>query len=293
MFSINSSIPYLSVITLLALLAVYLLYRRTQIKRGYLENSINNLRLRYEEMFSKEEETSNLYTTRISKIAIHYRLAHGLLVVIIVILILLSFVIKFAPLTKWVLVLLLIISAILYPRNTILGQRTVYSYLEQNFTNLLKKEIDFELYRLILYLKNLATTSVYQGYSSDYILQSLYENSDKIRPVFAKIIRLWNLGRQDEATSFFSDSINTQTGQELALILLKLDDLTTSELRTQIDLLLQTIRKERETNKMIANEQRSNLVYLLVIATSVVIMLNFVVIVYYLEAMNNIQHYIN
>ena len=293
MFVFNSSVPYLLFITLFSLFSVFLMYRRAKTKKGYVERSITILRQRYNDFLNNNEVESGFYLDRVHKFTIYYKLLHRFILIAIIVLGLTSFVLIHITSIKTIFVILLVIYFIFFPRTTILGQKTIYSYLLQFYEGILKRELDFELYRLILHLKNLAVTSEYKEYSSDYILNSLYESADKTKQVIAKVIRLWNLGKIDEAARFFSESVNTHIAQELALIVLKLDVLTTSELLVQIDLLLQIIRKERETNKIIANEHRSNLVYFIVIATSVVIMLNFVVIVYYLEAINNIQHYIN
>ncbi len=293
--SIN--IIYLIIITVLLLLSVLIIssrhVSRKLIPKDSPRHSFSAIKTRYQKfLIPVDVDTTNkLLKTTINRK--YYLLAHNTLLVLALLLGILMLVASSNSTIKVLFILIISLYLLLFPREKIFGSKTPYQYLLDLYENRRKKSIDFELYRLTLHLKNLAVASNYKEYSSDYILNSLYESAGQIKPVLGKMISLWNLGQLNEAVNLFSDAIGTRTSHEFSVILRKLDDLTTKELVAQIDLLLQIIRKERETSRIIANENRSNLIYFTVIATSVVIMLNFVVIVYYIEAINNIQFYIN
>lgn len=293
--SIN--IIYLIIITILLFISVLIIssryVTRKHVPTGNSRRGFFIVKDRYQKLFNTDDNDAMNKLLRIKINTHRYIFVHNILLFIGIVLGLLILVTNGNSTFKILFILVFSLYFMFFPREEILGRKTPYKYLLKIYESKHKKNIDFELYKLTLHLKNLAVASNYKEYSSDYVLNSLYKQANQIKPVIGKMISLWNLGQINDAIIFFSDVIDTRVSHELAIILGKLDNLTAKELVIQIDLLLQVVRKERETNRIIANENRSNLIYFSVIATSVVIILNFIVIVYYIEAINNIQFYIN
>ncbi len=293
--SIN--IIYSIIITILSLLSVLILNSRyLGRKRLAVDNSrhaVSVIKDRYQKLLTSDNVDAGSKLVKIRINTNYYLLIHNILLIVAITLGLLMLGTSSGSTLKMLFIFAIFLYFVFFPRETILGRKTLYKYILMLYENKRKRSIDFELYKLTLHLKNLAVTSNYKEYSSDYIMNSLYKSANQTKAVMGKMISLWNLGQMNEAINLFADAIDTRVSHELATVLGRLDDLTTKELVTQIDLLLQVIRKERETNRIIANENRSNLIYFSVIATSVVIMLNFVIIVYYIDAINNIQFYIS
>ena len=293
----NINIIYPIIITSLALLSLFILSTRFVAARrvpiDFTSRSFFVIKERYYKLITNQQvaSTDKLLMTTIN--TSRYIFLHGILLVITIFLGLIMLTINTNSVLQMLFILVISLYFVSFPKTIFLGKKTPYKYLLEFLENKHKKQIDFELYKLTLHLKNLATASKYKNYSANYILSTLYKSANLTKPVIGKMISLWELGQTNNAGNLFSEAIGTRIARELTVILKKLDDLTTEDLIAQIDLLLQLIRKERETNRLIANENRSNLIYFSVIVTTVAIMLNFVVIVYYLEAINNIQLYIN
>lgn len=187
------------------------------------------------------------------------------------------------------LLLLTLLFLISSPKQYFLGKRTLFKYVLDIFIANYKQKKNIEIYRAISQLKNIALARKESPPGSDFVLDQLNRFTNIIRPVFNKTIALWSLGKKDEASDYLEEAIGTREATELANILRKLDDLEPYELKNQLILLQESIKKERETRKLKHNENISNLVYLIVITTCVIILVNFVVVVYYIETINQLK----
>ncbi len=177
------------------------------------------------------------------------------------------------------------------PRFYFLGKKTPFKYIMDIVILNYKSKLNVEIYRCISQLKNIAVTKKNSSLSSDFVLEQLSKFTSKTKPIFNRMIALWNLEKKEEACYYFESTINTKEAKKLSNVFRKLDNLAPNELYNQFFLLQESMKKERETNKLVANENRSNLIYFIVIATSVLVMLNFVVIVYYLESLHQMQFF--
>ncbi len=187
------------------------------------------------------------------------------------------------------LVIISIIFILFSPSKAMFGRKTLFNYLVGLLIRKHKSRQNIEIYRAITQLKNIAVAKKNDPLGSDFILQQLHKFTRTTRSVFNQLLALWSLGKKEEACDYFEKAIQTKEAQELANLFRKLDDLNPNELHHQIILLQEMIKRDRETKKIMENENKSNFVYLFVISTSMIILINFVVIVYYLETIKQLQ----
>jgi len=290
---ISYQILYLTLITLLGAIAIYIVQKIKNINKLY---NFKMRRHRYDRIFSyirkniHRDELDTLFNDSGLKITtLQYQLIRYTSFIVWLFLLNLLFQLKggtYPVKQVFLIILLLIISS---PKTFFLGKKTPFKYVLDIFKNNHKHKKNIEIYRAISQLKNIALARKDTPPGSDFVLDQLNRFTNIIRPVFNKTIALWSMGEKDEACNYLEQSIDTREAAELANILRKLDDLEPYELKSQLTLLQESIKKERETRKIKNNENISNLVYLIVITTCVIIMVNFVIVVYYIETINQLK----
>lgn len=284
---------YLLIISILGMISVFCFAKAKVIgspnKIRFKKNRYANIKRFINDRIQDDSVSNILRQSGVKITLIQYQIIRYLIFIVWIILYIFLYVILKDSYSFNSLLLILFLFILSSPKKYLLNKKTPFKHVLDIiiFNNKLKQNV--EVYGCISQLKNIAITKKKSSFSSDFILEQLGKFTNKTKPIFNKTIALWSLGEKEEACIYFESAVNTNEAKMLANIFRKLDDLTPNELYNHISLLQESMRKERETNKLLANENRNNLIYFIVIATSVLIMLNFVVIVYYLESINNLQ----
>lgn len=293
MIFISYQILYLTIFTLLGAVAIFIVQKIKKLNKTY---NLKMRRHRYERLFSYikkniyKDESGTIFSNSGLKITIfQYQMVRYMSFILWLILLNFSFKLGGGSYPVKQLFIILILFLVSSPKTYLLGKKTPFKYVLDIFINNHKYKKNIEIYRAISQLKNIALTRKDAPPGSDFVLEQLNKFTNIIRPVFNKTIALWSMGEKDEARNYLEQAIDTKEATELANILRKLDDLEPYELRNQLTLLQESIKKERETRKIQTNENISNLVYLIVITTCVIIMVNFVIVVYYIETINQLK----
>ena len=156
----------------------------------------------------------------------------------------------------------------------------------------LVEDSEKDLYQAAILLKNLAIVRKDSPVSLDYILEELAKDSGTLKPVFQKTLSIYRGGRYDEAFKFFADSVRSRYGKNLAMILSKMDKINPYEIVTQIDVYIGIIREVRTTEAMKQAERRSLVITAFATASVFTLMINFCVVVVFLDTLNNLQFYL-
>jgi len=136
-----------------------------------------------------------------------------------------------------------------------------------------------EIYRTVSLLINLFTIKGEEVLGSNYILEEIVKTVKVTKPIYLKMLSLWNMNRREEAAGYFSTAIGTKEARDLAGVFLKLDHLRPAELKNQLINYQNNIKTERITARERINERNGNLIYILAIISAVVVLLNFLVVV--------------
>lgn len=183
-------------------------------------------------------------------------------------------------------VALVLILFVLSSPKLILNQKTPFHYLLSFFTSEYRNRKNKEIYRAIMQLKNISIIKASANIGADFIINELNKFTNVTKPIFDKMLSFWYLNERKKAIEYFSNAIDTKQGKELALLFDKLDYLDTSELITQIELYQNNVRTERQTQYEKKNEVRSNIAYGVVMISAIIVLINFIIVTIYIDAIN-------
>lgn len=156
-----------------------------------------------------------------------------------------------------------------------------------------KESQDRELLKSSVILKNLSLVRQETPLSADYIYESLMENSQMLRPMYGEMLTLYRSGRDEEAFKTPERFIGTKAAKNFALILSKLDKINPSELVEQMNI-FQTMTLERRMTWAVRRAQRNSVILTTLAAISVfALLINFAVVVVFMDSINMISGMFN
>lgn len=286
--NINIIIVFNILIFLLGAVAVFIFHYVRPKNRGSIRRSkYKQLKLFVENNITNDTEINKILTDlNIGLTLKKYQIIRYGIFIILLIIYLSKFILQGGYLPQQPIILLCITFLISMPRKYIAAKKTPFIYVVEIVKNQFLKEKNTEIYRAFSQLKNLSIARQNNPPGSDFILEQLRKFSKKTRPIFNEMIYYWSLGKKEDACNYFKEQINTPEAEQLADIFLKLDELNPIELKNQLILYQDKIKKKRETDKIKANEDKSYLVYSTVIASAFIVLLNFVIVGFYIDSIN-------
>lgn len=153
-----------------------------------------------------------------------------------------------------------------------------------------KSKYDEELFNSCITLKNLAIVQADKPMSADYVYEQLMSNSKVLRPIYSTMLTLYRKGDEEKAFRVLTDNINTKQARNFSLILSKLDQINPVELIEQVILFQDAMSETRVTNNMKRTDISSIITTLLSTTTIFALLLNFTVIVVFMDSMSLIKN---
>ena len=164
-------------------------------------------------------------------------------------------------------------------------QRMLYEKLY-----VLKRDrLERELFHSCVILKNLAIIHQELPMSADFMLEQLMDSGRPLRSIYADILTLYRRGEKEAAFRTMPERIQTKAAQDFARILGKLDSIHPSELVIQMNGFEETFAAERKTKAMARAERKSLITTLTSTVTVFVVLLNFTVVVIFLDTLRIIE----
>ncbi|MFR1724355.1 hypothetical protein [Emergencia timonensis] len=142
-----------------------------------------------------------------------------------------------------------------------------------------------EVLNCCIVLKNLAIVHREMPMASDFILEQLMESSKALRNTFADMLSAYRNGKGEEAFSILYARVPIKEAQIFANILNKLDQINPVELVTHMTAFEETFASQRMTKGMKRAERKSLLTTLLATASVFTILLNFTIVVVFMDAL--------
>lgn len=210
---------------------------------------------------------------------LNYQIVRFLALAIWFVLIILLKITRGIPLFGPQLFLLIVLAVASTPKHKIGRIRLPFSYIEGFFGRVKKRKANKEIYRSLSQLINLFTIKGGSILGSNYILGEIIKYSKVTKPVYLKMLSMWNMDKRQEAADYFAGEIGTKEAKSLAAIFLKLDHISPKELKVQLLNYQNNIKTEAITAREKINERNGNLIYILAIISAVVVLLNFLVVV--------------
>ncbi|MCP1312082.1 hypothetical protein [Paenibacillus tyrfis] len=183
-------------------------------------------------------------------------------------------------------IILFLISA---PKTHIFNRKTPFKMAIDFLTENHRYKKNLEIYRAISQLKNLAVIKQNKPPGSGFILDQLRKFTKIMRPIFNRMIAMWSMGMREEACEYFKKAVGTKEGEELANILYKLEVLNPIELKGQMILFQEIVKRERETQKMRRNQAKAYLIYAVVSIASFAALLNFLTVAFFIDMLEGMK----
>ena len=271
-------------------LSAYLMWKGTYKEKSqygirFKRNRFRDIKSTIEVQFNDKETDSLFKDAGIKGSSAAYQIMRYTIIVIWLIIILYN---KFylGSFSRYSFALLIIVFIITSPRKEFLGRKSpfysVMGLLQYKYKNRKNKEI----YRALSQLKNLSIISSEISLGSDYILEEIYKFTKITKPIFSMFLSMWYEADRLTACEYFANAIGTKEGREISNLFLKRDDLNPGELKHQIELYQEMVKSERQTYKEKFNEARGNVLYSMVMFSAIVVLLNFVIVVITVDALN-------
>ena len=146
-----------------------------------------------------------------------------------------------------------------------------------------------ELYDSCIILKNLAIVKQQKSLSADVIYEMLLRHAVRLRPAYAGMLSLYRGGQDQEAFEFFAEAVGTKAGKTFASILSKLDEINPAELTTQMRVFQNMMIEKRVTAAMKRVQRNSLLITLWSSAAIFAMLINFTVVVVFLQTLDTLQ----
>lgn len=178
----------------------------------------------------------------------------------------------------------IVVFIITSPRLSIRNKKTPFAVMLAVLNKYNQRKKDKELYKALLQLKNLVIVQKDSPMSGEFLVEHLTKFTKVTKHTFSKTLAIMREGSNADAADYFKAGIGTKLGIEFANILTKLDELNPSELEEQLILIQSSVSDERVTEKMKQQDMISNLIFIPIVATAIVILLNFVIITVWLDS---------
>lgn len=196
-------------------------------------------------------------------------------------------IIKGLPSFNMQLALLVLLFIATLPRKNLFNLKLPLCYIKESIQKRKSKILNKELYRTISQMINLFDVRGEDATSSNYIFDEIIKYTRATKPIYYQMLSLWNMDRRDEAANYFAREVGTKEAGDLASVFLKLDHLSPKELKNQLIHYQNNMRTEKITLRENINERNGNLMYVLVIISAIVVLLNFLVIVLVVEVFSS------
>ncbi len=151
--------------------------------------------------------------------------------------------------------------------------------------------MDRELFNGSVILKNLSLVKQDSPLSADFMMESLMENSRILHNIYGEMLIMYRNGRDEDAFKMMAMSIGTKAAKHFAVILARLDKMNPAELEAQMNIFQKSMMENRMTYAIKRVQRNSMILTVLATVTIFVMLLNFVVVVVFmntLESLNNL-----
>lgn len=145
--------------------------------------------------------------------------------------------------------------------------------------------LEREIWNSCIVLKNLAMVHRGQPMSCDFILEQLMECSRPLSNVYADILSAYRNGRGESAFDLLYRQVPIKAARHFSFILSRIDRIDPVELISHMAAFEETFAAERMTRGMRRAERRSLITTMAATATVFAVLLNFTVVVVFMDAM--------
>jgi len=195
------------------------------------------------------------------------------------------------PLKQIVILLLFYVLSI--PKEKIFNYTSPIIYITNLFLKNQRQNFDDELFMAISQLKNTFLIKKDKPPSSLLILEQVHRYTVNTKPIFSNLLSYWQMGEKEEGVKYFEKAVGTKQAQNLGSIFLKLDDIHPAEMTMQLEMFQDMYRSSKETQKLRTNEVKSRFLFVSILVVCILVMMNFLNVVYFIDFIKDTQSFLN
>ncbi|MDD5922230.1 MAG: hypothetical protein PUC44_03495 [Eubacteriales bacterium] len=168
-----------------------------------------------------------------------------------------------------------------------LKQRGIWKKYQDH---LLRRAREQEIFTSCMILKNLSIVQKDFPMSADFYLERLMEDSRYLRSIYGEMLLLWRSGMGEKAFFVLEERVQTKAAVNFSLILSKLDQVNPSELVSSMRSFEESFSEERVTRATRRAYIRSLIVTAASAASVFLILMNFIIVVIFLDMEVTLQN---
>ena len=143
-----------------------------------------------------------------------------------------------------------------------------------------------EIFSALSLLRNLASVSANGNTSpitTDALLEQLAQNDGLLKNAYLGALRLLRTGRSADAADFFTSIADVGLARDFIMLILEWDEIPPERLLGTIATFRNAMKETRTTELLKKNEVLSDIVYLPVVVSVLIVFVNFIYIAYFAE----------
>lgn len=149
--------------------------------------------------------------------------------------------------------------------------------------NMDKDKKDDEMMECLSVFKNFIVQTREKPLGADYIIEYLASNTIYIKSPLYRMLGKIRMGRKEEAEFTFAEEVGSELAKDFAHLLAQIDEMNPAELEEAVISRQKYISEIRNTKNIRRAQLVSDLVYFPVVVTVMMILMNFMLVAYYLE----------
>ncbi len=143
--------------------------------------------------------------------------------------------------------------------------------------------LEKEIFESISVMRNMISIGGHEQCSADYMISALIDRDGKLKPLYINMLSYLRTDDKQNAISVFTDEVDSVIGKEFAGLLVRWDEINPRELLEILISHQKSIKEMWVTAEKHREEMLSDIVYLPVVLNVMLIFINFIYVVFFLE----------
>ena len=148
------------------------------------------------------------------------------------------------------------------------------------------EQIAREIFSALSLLRNQASASTAEHstpITTDALLEQLAQNDGLLKNAYLGTLRLLRTGRYEDAIEYFTNAADVGLARDFIMLVIEWDEIPPERLLGTIAAFRNAMKETRTTELMKKNEVLSDIVYLPVVISVLIVFVNFIYIAYFAE----------
>lgn len=156
-------------------------------------------------------------------------------------------------------------------------------YLSKIKRSMKKDAYDEELFRALLYVKNISILGSSSSISTQLLLEELSEISDNLKKVFLDMAHYLTVNDKEKASRLLGDVVGSDIARDVGRFLAGWEELSPNDILETIETYQNILYQARITKQKRKDEAISDIIYFPVVLNCMLVLLNFIYIAYFME----------